>query len=126
MRKWFVGMCLLLSLTLMHTNASAVLPNLSEVVIDYATSGDHTLIAGTAGKRIRVYRLFFFCNAATNVTISDSTPTVIIPVMNILQSQGVSFGMSEIPYIVTGVGKDIVFNMSAAQQCSGRVWYNVN
>ena len=99
---------------------------LSDVVIDYSTSGDHTLISGVASKQIRVFRLFYFCNNPVSVTISDSTPTTLIPVMNILQSQGVSFGMSETPYIVSGVGKGIVFNMSASQQCSGRAWYRVD
>ena len=92
--------------------------------MDYNTSGTHAVVAGVVGQRTRVYQLTLFCNGANNVTLQDSTPAVLHPVMNFSASQGMVLDYhAAVPWFTTALGTDFVLNLSANQPCSGVLWY---
>jgi hypothetical protein len=60
--------------------------------------------------------------AANNVILKDSTPTTLQPVI----SQAFILDVSPIPWFTAALGTSFVVNLSASQQCSGRIYYTVS
>jgi hypothetical protein len=97
---------------------------LRSVLMDYNTSGTHAAVAGIAAQVIRVYQMTLFCNGANNVTLQDSTPATLHPVMDFSASQGMVLDYkSSPPWFMAAAGKDFIVNLSANQQCGGVLWY---
>lgn len=98
---------------------------ITELLIDTATSGDNVLVAGTATTKIRLYKVVLYFNADNNITFKDGSSTKLMGTMNMKASTGMVIDTDEeghTPYTCTR-GNDLVLNLSAAQQVSGRIWY---
>lgn len=96
------------------------LDDLSEIAINCATSGDNTIVTLTASQTIRVYG-FFLYSAGVSVKWRDGTagtdfhPAVLVGNW-ILDRSGP-------PWFTTTAGVNLVLNLSAAVQVSGRLYY---
>jgi len=53
----------------------------SEVAINCSTSGDNTIVTGTAGQTIRVFAFFFVVNAPVNIKWKDGAAADFHPVL---------------------------------------------
>lgn len=87
--------------------------------IAYNTSGDHTLIAGSSGKVIRVYRFEIYCNGANNITLKDTDGATLRTVRNLAAGAGWINDMlnTTSPWYTTGKGAGFMVNLSANQAC---------
>jgi len=97
----------------------------AEAVIDTTTSGDNTIVSGTAGQTIRVYKIITFANSANDLTLKDGASTKLMGVINLASNTGWVFdndSSGHCPFTLTA-GNALVLNLSAATQVSGRVWY---
>ena len=97
--------------------------NIQRAIINVATATTTTLVAAVAGQVINVYSWELFCNAANSITIIDSTPTTLVPIQAYVANQGVIRSMRSAPWFSTAAGKSLQMTTSAAQQCSGNVYY---
>jgi hypothetical protein len=89
-----------------------------------AASGTQSLIAGSGSTTIRVMKIQFTTNAATNIYFLDSTPTTLSGTY-VLTGNGSSFadfGNGE-PLWVSGSGKAFEINLSATATLGGDIWY---
>lgn len=96
---------------------------LRRTVINTSTATTTTLIAAVANQTISVYGWEIFCNGANSLTIIDSTPTTLVPIQAFVASQGLIRDLRSQPWFSTAVGKSLQLTTSAAQQCSGNVYY---
>src|SRR5262245_52250700 len=96
----------------------------AEIAINCATSGDNTIVPGTASQSIRVYAWFFVVTAAVNVKWKDGGATDLHPALPFL-SQGASWEKDPMgrPWFTTQPGNALVLNLSTAVQVSGRLYY---
>jgi len=96
----------------------------SEVAINCSTSGDNTIVTGTAGQTIRVFAFFFVVNAPVNIKWKDGAAADFHPVLPFL-AQGASWEKDPMgrPWFTTQTGNALVLNLSAAVQVSGRCYY---
>lgn len=99
---------------------------LTSAVISSAAGGDIAVVAGVAGKTIRVFRLILVVNAATSITFKDSTPTSFSGAMPIAANGGIVLDFNGDPWYTTAAGKDFVITSSAATQISGTIGYAIS
>jgi len=92
-------------------------------IIDISTSGNNTVIAGTTGQVIRIWKLFFVCNAAVNIIFRDGASTNLTGTMDILANGSVALDFDAEPWYTLSSGNDFIINLSAGQQISGRVYF---
>lgn len=100
---------------------------LSQVSIDYATTGDKTLVAAVAGQTIRVYGFFLFIAVATSLQFKDGVAGagfhgVIAAPTNF--SMILDIQVIEEPWFVTTAGNAFVLNQTGTSQISGRLYYS--
>lgn len=93
--------------------------NFKVAAIDAASSGANTLIAGAAGKTIRVYRIVFSLASGTIIFKDGSTALSGAMTLTslVLESQ------NDEPLFVTTAGSHFVATLSGANQLSGTIWY---
>jgi hypothetical protein len=97
--------------------------NLTSAVISASSSGDNTLVSGTASQTIRVFKLFLVCNAAVNIIFKDGASTNLTGTMNMTANGGMTLDFDGEPWFVTSSGSAFVLNLSGAQQVSGTIYY---
>lgn len=95
-----------------------------EVAINCATSGDNTLVTGTAGQSVRVYAFFLMVGGAVALKFKDGAATDFFPAWSFL-SAGAGWEKDPMgrPWLTTSVGNALVLNLSAAVQVSGRLYF---
>ena len=94
------------------------------VSISIAAATTTVVIAGTSGEVIHILGLFLYNgNTAGNVTLRDSTPTVIDGVLQFPANFGFLWTRRDDPWVslASGTGFEIV--TSGAGQLSGHVFY---
>ncbi len=96
----------------------------STAAINFSSSGSNTVIAGSGSQTIRVFKIQFTVNGATNVYFLDSTPTTFSGTY-VLTGNGSSFSdwANGEPLFVTAAGKGFQINSSAAVSVQGEIWY---
>lgn len=101
--------------------------NLSSAQINAASSGQNTLLSGTALQTIRVFKFFMVNSTSTDVNVKfrDGAATDLHPAI-LLRANGGSFTLDfdGEPWFVTTAGNDFTINLSAAVQVSGRFYYS--
>ena len=97
--------------------------NTDSTIIDISSSGNNTVITGVSGEVIRIWKLFFVCNAAVNITFRDGASDNLTGVMNFLANGSMVLDFDQEPWYVLTSGNDFVINLSAGQQVSGRVYF---
>lgn len=97
------------------------IPDPSVAVIDISTSGDNTIITGTATKKIRIYSLVFVSEGTVSITLKDGA-TAISGAMAFSANMGFSENFWPAP-ITLSSGNAFVINLSAAVAVRGFVIY---
>lgn len=97
------------------------LPLLSRAVINFAGSGDNSIIAADTVNRIVIHRIWLVCGAATNLTFKDNlvSPAAIPMGAN----GGLTFDATGEPWFITNINTAFIINSSNAVQVSGEVYY---
>lgn len=96
------------------------LSELTEIAVDCASSGDNTLIAAVANRRIRVYRGFLIAASSVAATVKDGASTSLTGAMTI----GSAFWSYDTrPWFTTTAGNAFILNLGGAVQVSGRLYY---
>lgn len=95
---------------------------LSEAIINFASSGDNTIVAGVAGQTVRVFRMFFVTNTATNVTPKDGSVGLTGAISMGTRGSFV-LDLDGEPWFTTSTGNAFVINSSSAVQVSGRLFF---
>lgn len=96
-----------------------------EAAIDFSSSGDNTVIALVASKKIKVHRIFFVASSATNITIKDGASTSLTGAMAMSANGGFTLDMQGDPWFTTTAGTAFIINQSGSAQVSGRIYYSV-
>lgn len=93
--------------------------------IDTASSGDQTIVAGVAGKTIRIYDMVWRASGTVNVTLKDGAGTNLEGVHNCIQGDGIVYDekTSGEPHFILASGNAFILNLSGATQVSGHLWY---
>lgn len=91
--------------------------------IDEATSGDRTLIAATAGKKIAVYELFLWNVAEQDLTFKDGSTALTGVFTTYPAKSGLYLPHSGPPHFLLTSGQAFVLNNSGGTQISGWVDY---
>ena len=96
--------------------------SITSVKIDLATTGDHTLVAGQAGKKIKVTSMVFTVAGETNITIKAGATAVTGPMDfgGTNEPRGMVISHGYVPYEIAA-GSSLVINSSAAVQVSGYI-----
>lgn len=102
-----------------HIQTAGIIQN---GVITFAASGDNTIIAAVAGKRVYVFRLYFILGATSNITFKRGT-TALSGAMPFGANQGMVLDPTECPWHQTDPGEAFVINSSNAVQVSGSIGY---
>lgn len=93
--------------------------------IDAATSGDNTLVSGSAGNQIIVLNYLLVSGGTVNATFSDGT-TPFSGAIPLVANGGASFpGDVDSPAFKVTEGEDLILELSGAVQVSGHLAYLV-
>lgn len=93
-------------------------------VIDDATSGDNTLIAAVASRRIRVVALFMIAAGTVNVRFEDGAAgTALTGQMNLVVNSGFSLPYNPAGWFETSVNTLLNLELSAAISVDGSITY---
>lgn len=95
-----------------------------EVAVDLSTAGDNIIVAGVAGKTIRVFKLFLVLGGDTLLTFKDG-PTEFDGPLTMTTGGAIVFDEPRPPrhWFKTSDGNDFIINLSTPVQLSGRVYY---
>lgn len=91
--------------------------------IDAASSGDNTLVAAVASKKIKVLSLVFQAGGTVNVTFKSGAGTALSGPLPQVANSGLSSGFDPTGHLETAAGAALVMNLSAAVQVSGWLKY---
>lgn len=98
--------------------------NLSSAQISAASSGQNTLLAGTASQTIRVFKFFLMNAGAASVNVKFRTGTTDLhPAIPLAPGASWVLDFDGEPWFVTATAEDLILNLSAAVQVSGRFYY---
>lgn len=97
-------------------------PHLFIASINFSASGDNTIIAADATRRLIIHRIWLVCGAATNLTFKDRLLTPEAVPMGAFG--GLTFDATGEPWFTTDPATAFIINSSNAVQVSGRVYYS--
>ena len=95
--------------------------SVTQAAINFAASGDNIVIAGAAGKRIKVLQLFYVVGAITNITFKSGT-TALSGALNYPAAAAQVQDFIQLP-INCNVGDAFILNSSSNVQVGGIVWF---
>ena len=95
---------------------------ITSVKIDFAGGGDETLVAGQAGKKIKVTSMSFTVAGETNITMKAGGTAITGPMDfgGTNEPRGMVISHGYVPYEIAA-GSALVINSSAAVQVSGYI-----
>lgn len=98
---------------------------LTQAVVSFSSNGSNTIVAGSSGKTIRIFRLLLVFTGACTATLQDTagTPAPFTGAMTFFPGGSLSLGFEGDPYFVTAATVGFAVNISAGVQVSGSVWY---
>lgn len=90
-----------------------------------STSGDNTVISGTSGQVIAIYRMILIANGSVNVTIKDGASNTLLGPFSMTTGVPIVFdwAITGEPWFLTSAGNAFVINLSAAVAISIRGSY---
>jgi hypothetical protein len=93
-------------------------------VIDEATSGDNTVVAAVASKKIRVLSLFMICAGDVDARFeSGAAGTALSGQMDMTANSGFVLPFNPVGWFETGTNTLLNLELSAAVSCDGSVVY---
>ncbi len=97
--------------------------NLIPGVISFSNTGDNTIIAATANKSSRVYKIFFVANASTIITFKEGSNDLSGPIP--LASGGAFvLDTSNDPWFTTSIGSAFIISQTGTATIGGTVYYH--
>jgi hypothetical protein len=101
------------------------MPNLSLAAINFATTGDHTLVAGVAGQIITVFKIFLVVSIAATLTFKDGTGgTALTGAMSLAANESLTFPFDTTPWFFASPGNNFVLTQTTTlAQVSGTIYY---
>lgn len=105
----------------MTTFDSTIGASVTQVPINFSGAGDNILVAGIAGKRIKVLQFFFVLAAATNLTYKSGS-TVLSGALDFGSNAAQVQDFIQLP-LTCNVGDPFILNSSAAVAVGGTIWY---
>lgn len=96
---------------------------LSSAAINASSSGDNTLLVGTGGQTIRLFKMWLVAAAAVALKFKDGAGADFHPAITLLANGSWLLDLDGEPWFVTATGNGLVLNLSAAVQVSGRFYY---
>ena len=96
---------------------------LSSAAINEATSGDRTVLAGTALQTVRLFRMWLHVAAACSLKWKDGAGIDFHPAIPFTAGGTWVLDFDGEPWFVTTAGNGLLLNLSAAVQVSGRFYY---
>ena len=97
-------------------------PNMTEAKLDFASSGDNTIVSATSGQTTRVYRIFFTVADDVDVVIKDGT-TALTGAITMFAGGSFVLDFQKEPWFTTSANSAFVINLSGAIQASGRIYF---
>lgn len=95
-------------------------------VIDHATSGDNTLVAAIAGRKIRVLALFLIAGGTVNARFeSAASGTALTGQMQLTAQAGFVLPFNPIGWFETVAGELLNLELSGAISVDGSLVYQV-
>ncbi|MFN4259777.1 MAG: hypothetical protein ACK4RK_10800 [Gemmataceae bacterium] len=91
--------------------------------VNVSSSGNHTLVSGTFGQTVRVYRLMLVVAEAVTVQFRDGSSSNLTGPLPLQAGGAIILDFDGEPWFTTSSGNGFVLNLSAAVQVSGRIWY---
>lgn len=100
--------------------------NLRPVDLNFAASGDNTIIAAVSGSIIRVYQFFMVSNAAVNVIFKhNSTAFNAFAIPFTAQGSNMVLDHTGQPWFTGLPGEAFIINLSGAVQMTGQLFYSI-
>src|SRR6266704_1455429 len=96
--------------------------NCKTAAINFAASGDNTVIAAVTGAPITVFGFFFTVAGATNITFKDGSTALSGAVVFTGNGSAMTLQINDEPYFYCAPGDAFVMNNSNAVQVSGTVY----
>lgn len=93
---------------------------LTPAAINISSTG--TVITGTTGFIIRVYKIFLVVTGATNLKFVDGS-TDLTGAMGLSAGGSITLGSDGLPWFTCSSGANFVINLSSGTQTSGCVYY---
>jgi len=116
------------TITLASSQPSTVQVQLPSIALDYAlinfnTSGVHTIVTGIAGQKTRVYELFLWNVSQQNLELLNGSDTLTGPINSFPAASGIYWPYTGSYHLECDDGRDLNLNMSASTQVSGFILY---
>ena len=93
-------------------------------IIDVASSGDNTILAAVATKKIRVLSLFLISAGTVNARFEDdASGTALTGQMNFIANTGIVLPFNPVGWFETSVNTLLNLELSAAVSCDGSFTY---
>jgi hypothetical protein len=102
-----------------HADAADLL----SVAINISSAGNNTVIFGTAGTLIRIYKIFFIAAGATTITFQDGASTALSGPVSFSTNEGIVLDFDTKPWFQTTLGNDFVMNLGSAVTVAGTAYY---
>lgn len=93
------------------------------LAINSASAGDNTIVAGSAGKSIYVYRMLLVVGGETAITIKNGAGTSLTGAMSFNTGGILTLDMSGDAWFTATSGNAFIINSTNAVQLSGVVYY---
>ena len=104
-------------------STAATTSSLSAASISVSSSGNNTLVSGSSGKTIRVFKLFLVFSAAVNATFQDGASTSLSGAIPFSTNGSIVLDLDTLPWFVTSAGNGFVLNLSSSASVNGTVYY---
>ena len=106
-----------------HRKDSTIPLEISEAALNFASSGDNTIVSASSGKIVRIFRIFFVVAGDVNVKMKDGAGTDLTAAMTMKTGGSFVLDYDSFPWFSTVAGNAFLINLSGAVQVSGRIYY---
>jgi hypothetical protein len=91
-----------------------------------STAATHTVVAATAGRKVRVTGYHLVAGGTNTVKFADTTPADLTGAMPVVANGALqAAGTADTPLVQTADGKGLTIVLSAAQAVTGYVTYTL-
>lgn len=105
----------------LYSGALPLLPRYAAIAV--SSSGDNTMVAAVAGKRVLLLQYNLMANGTVNAKWKDGASTDISGLSYLVVNTGKVVSFSPMGWMVTTVGNALVLNLSAAIAVGGELGY---